>query len=133
MRDLTAMKEAAHAQGGRPTTSCSTCGGLRSLMVSRGVEPVHGVELFTGIGYESPATIDADIIESRVDAMTLRLPVREHDLWGRDGVDRTTLGGSLTGAQTESFVRSLRIDGERGGSSRLSASTDRRRRRRSPR
>lgn len=74
--DLAAMKEGAHAQGGKvnDVVLALWSGGLRHLLMSRG-EPVADVELITGLAVSLRSPADTGTIDNEVGTIVLTLPV----------------------------------------------------------
>ncbi len=82
--DLGAMKEAAHAHGGKVNDVVLNLwsGGLRELMLSRN-ESVSGVELITNMPVSLRSASDVRTIDNEVGFMALPLPVWEPDVQRR--------------------------------------------------
>jgi WS/DGAT/MGAT family acyltransferase len=78
--DLAAMKDAAHAHGGKLNDVVLDLwsGGLRQLLVSRG-EPVEGIELKVGQAVSLRTPSEADAIDNQAGSIVLPLPVGEAD------------------------------------------------------
>lgn len=78
--DLAAMKDVAHAHGGKLNDLVLDLwsGGLRQLLLSRG-EPVDGVELKVGQSVSLRPSSDADAIDNQAGSIVLPLPVGEAD------------------------------------------------------
>ena len=78
--DLAAMKDVAHAHGGKLNDVVLDLwsGGLRQLLVSRG-EPVDGIELKVGQAVSLRPPSDADAIDNQAGSIVLPLPVGEAD------------------------------------------------------
>jgi WS/DGAT/MGAT family acyltransferase len=78
--DLVAMKDVAHAHGGKLNDVVLDLwsGGLRQLLLSRG-EPVDGIELKVGQAVSLRPPSDADAIDNQAGSIVLPLPVGEAD------------------------------------------------------
>jgi diacylglycerol O-acyltransferase len=78
--DLAAMKDVAHAHGGKLNDVVLDLwsGGLRQLLVSRG-EAVDGIELKVGQAVSLRPPSDADAIDNQAGSIVLPLPVGEAD------------------------------------------------------
>ena len=90
-RDLGAVKEAAHAHGGKVNDVVLTlwAGGLRDLLVARG-ESVAGLEPTVGVAVSTRPAADGTI-NNQVGTVVLPLPVWEADAGRRlDLIVRTT-------------------------------------------
>jgi WS/DGAT/MGAT family acyltransferase len=90
--DLAAMKDIAHAHGGKlnDVVLDLLSGGLRHLLVSRG-EAVDGIELKVGQAVSLRTPSEADAIDNQAGSIVLPLPVGEADAGRRlDRIVATT-------------------------------------------